>query len=189
MKTYTKVNKIITIPLTVEEEKWAKEETKKGDNAFGIQTFGSWNNDDRWTGKIGEKAVARYFLDLIPPSAVEDQQFDFIYKGKKLEIKTHGERKLTEEEYEIGIDCHLLLIRQYQFKKTEADVYVFCFYEIYPKRLLHILGWISKKDIQEKGILCKRKETIYSPGYERKLAPDDDNVLINHGDINDMELL
>lgn len=189
MNSYTKVNQTITLSLTLEDEKWAKETTLKDDNTFGIQTFGSWDDekDDRWTGKIGERGVLRY-LPTLAFSPKTDSQFDFFYKDKKLEIKTHGERKLSDEEYKIGLDCHFLLIREKQFKRIEANIYVFCFYEIY-KRKLHILGWISKEDIEKKGIHYQRGKMLSSPGYERCLTLKDDNILVSHEDINDMELL
>lgn len=189
MKSYTKVKKIITFSLTLEDEKWAKEETIKGDNIFGYQSFNSWDEDkdNRWSGKMGERGMPKYLLNLVLPPKIESQ-FDFIYEDKKLEVKTHGEEKYDQEAELTGVDCHFLLIRERQFAITDCDIYVFCYYEII-KRELHIIGWISKEDIDKKGVICKKGKIIHSPEYERSLTLQTDNILIEHRDINDMELL
>lgn len=131
------------VNITKEDIDFAKEKLSKVKTmATGLSKFGSENNRIL-TGYIGERLVMNY-LGIIEES--DTYNYDVLFRGKKLEIKTISCKFKPRPDYWCTVNSHDLK----GVHKQEADFYVFLrILTNYTKGWL--LGYMPCKDFFDKG--------------------------------------
>ena len=99
-------------------------------------------------GNLGEVVFSHTY-----PSAIRishnDTEADFIYKGKRLDVKTKRTTVNPKPHYEVTISS-------YQ-KDFNADIYFFYYFN-YSENLIWSLGWLTKTDFFQKARFMRKGE-------------------------------
>lgn len=149
-------NHIIEVPITIDCLNFAKEKTKKG----VVNTNRTVIGGEAWlTGNIGEELFEYYFRPNIKQDCFD---YDFIWNGEKIDIKTHSGNFTPNITYNVNI-------MSYTIDKQNCDSYCFIRVHEFHKKAW-FLGYIKKKDFIINSVLHKKGEitTHLNKNFEYK---------------------
>lgn len=115
---------------------------------FGNRGIADGNKSEQFIGILGQVVLAD-LLNLEKPAGSKgfDGGFDFMIKGKKVDVKTMGRTVSVKHFY-----VHNFIGFQKEF---DVDYYLFCSYNKI-KKLMTICGLVSKDEFFEKAKLYPR---------------------------------
>ena len=113
------------------------------------------NRRKQEVGLIGELVVYHYLFGTYPDLKMKpdgyDGGYDFVYKGKRIDVKTMERRTYVQSNF---VNNFYLLQKEFQ-----AESIVFCSYHSLDK-VIEICGWINKNELDTRGI-------YYAAGSQR----------------------
>lgn len=131
-------------------------------NNIGNRSFGNGNKRNQLVGLIGEFTTYKYFFNCYPDFKIGfDGGIDFIYKDKKIDVKTMERKGFVKSNY-VNNFYHCQ-------KDYDSDTLIFCNYNNI-QNVIEICGWIPKSELDTKAIYYP-KDTIRTrfDGSEFKL--------------------
>lgn len=131
-------------------------------NNIGNRSFGNGNKRNQLVGLIGEFTTYKYFFNFYPNFKIGfDGGIDFIYKDKKIDVKTMERKGFVKPNY-VNNFYHCQ-------KDYDSDTLIFCNYNNI-QNVIEICGWIPKSELDTKAIYYP-KDTIRTrfDGSEFKL--------------------
>jgi len=161
---------MITLVPTEKTLELAKQYATKIGSLNKSITNGEINNQ----GALGELAV-RTYLGL-ENKLESTYDYDFIYNGKKVEVKTMGTNFIPNNTYLCAIN------KNSSFQ--QCDIYVFCFLNNKTKKV-YIAGWIEKDLFYNKCYYQEKNKPFLSLTSGLK----EDQYLVSINELNKMELL
>lgn len=117
------------------------------------------NGERNSQGVLGELAVKKYLGINADIKGTKD--YDFIYNGKKIEVKTMGTNYNPNDTYICSINKNSAF--------QDCDIYVFCFLNLKTNKLF-IYGWCTKKYFYENCYYQPKGEPVR--GLEKGLKED-----------------
>lgn len=134
-------------------------------------------------GLVGEMEVHNYLFgnypDLFDRPDGFDGGFDFIYRDKKMDVKTMERKSFVRPNF---VNNFYLLQAAH-----DAEIIIFCSYHS-SKRILEICGWILKSELSDKGIFYSSgTKRIRSDGSFFKFRQD--NYEVMNKDLNEIDTL
>ena len=131
-------------------------------NNLGNRSYGNGNKRNQLVGLIGEFITYNYFFNCYPDFKTGfDGGIDFIYKNKKIDVKTMERKGFVKPDY-VNNFYHCQ-------KDYNSDTLIFCNYNNI-QNVIEICGWIPKIELDTKAIYYQ-KDTIRTrfDGSEFKL--------------------
>jgi len=119
-------------------------------NNIGNRSKANGSKEEQFVGLLGEILVKKYLKIEHKYSEGFDGGYDFIYKGKKFDVKTMG-RNVNPKEYFVNNFI------TYQLK-YDCDGYIFCSLNKKTNKL-SICGWVTKQELKSKGKLFIKGQT------------------------------
>jgi hypothetical protein len=120
------------------------------ENNIGNRSNANGNKEEQFVGLLGEILVKRHLNIEHNYSNGFDGGYDFIYKGKKFDVKTMGRNVDPKDYYVNNFICYQL--------DYECDGYVFCSLNKKTNKLT-ICGWVTKEELKSKGELFIKGQT------------------------------
>lgn len=168
-----KTSKIIEVPVSDETRRIAYAKA----DAMGKLNNSILQGKGNETGFIGEEVVKLYLKDSGHIQEGNHYDYDFLYNGQKIEVKT----KYTTVQPRGTYDCSIANFNPNQ----KCDIYVFVrVHEFWEKAW--ILGWMGKDEYFKNSVFLKKGDI--DPSNNFTVKADCHNVKIsNLRDIKDLK--
>lgn len=131
---------ILEIDQNLKNEVWSYLKT----NNIANRSKADGNKEEQFVGLLGEILVKKHLNIEHNYSNGFDGGYDFIYKGKKFDVKTMGRNVDPKDYYVNNFICYQL--------DYECDGYIFCSLNKKTNKLT-ICGWVTKEELKSKGEL------------------------------------
>tara|TARA_R110000824_G_scaffold28889_1_gene96610 strand:+ start:638 stop:1141 length:504 start_codon:yes stop_codon:yes gene_type:complete len=120
------------------------------DNNIGNRSEANGSKEEQFVGLLGEVRVKEFFNIDHKFENGFDGGFDFIYKGKKFDVKTMG-RNVDPKPYYVNN----FITYQLDY---DCDGYIFCSLNKKTNKL-SVCGWVTKNELKERADLFIKGQT------------------------------
>lgn len=166
---------ILDIDYNLKKEVW----NYLKNNNIGNRSKANGSKEEQFVGLLGEIRVKEFFNIDHKFENGFDGGFDFIYKGKKFDVKTMGRNVDPKPYYVNNFICYQL--------DYNCDGYIFCSLNKKTNKL-SVCGWVTKEELKTRGdLFAIGQERTRSDGSSFKLKAPTLEIKNNQlNNINDL---